>query len=112
MIREVSEFMGEMHCIIHPTYYPEGISNVLLEACATGRPIITTDRSGCREVVDDCKNGYKIPQKDAKALIQAIERFLSKSRNEKIEMGMKAREKVQSEFDRNIVVDKYEKELI
>ena len=112
MIREVSEFMGEMHCIIHPTYYPEGISNVLLEACATGRPIITTDRSGCREVVDDCKNGYMIPQKDAKALIQAIERFLSLSREEKVEMGKNAREKVKIGFDRLIVVRKYNDEIL
>lgn len=46
MIRDVATFMEEMNCIIHPTYYPEGLSNVLLEVCATGRPIITTNRSG------------------------------------------------------------------
>ena len=83
MIREVSEFMGEMHCIIHPTYYPEGISNVLLEACATGRPIITTDRSGCREVVEDGVNGYMIPQKNTSLLIEAINKFLILTHKEK-----------------------------
>ena len=51
MIRDVASFLENVHCVVHPTYYPEGISNVLLEACASGRPIITTDRSGCREVV-------------------------------------------------------------
>lgn len=111
MIRDVSGFMGEMHCIIHPTYYPEGISNVLLEACATGRPIITTDRSGCREVVEDGVNGYKIPQKDCRALVEAIEKFLGLSFDEKKSMGLNARTKVQCEFDRKIVVQKYVNEV-
>ena len=48
-------------CIVHPTYYPEGLSNVLLEACASGRPVITTNRAGCREVVDDGVNGFIVP---------------------------------------------------
>ena len=48
----------QMSCTIHPTYYPEGLSNVLLESAASGRPIITTNRSGCREVVDNGINGY------------------------------------------------------
>lgn len=111
MIREVSEFMGEMHCIIHPTYYPEGISNVLLEACASGRPIITTDRSGCREVVDDGINGYMIPQQDTDALVEGIERFLRLSYEEQRIMGINARRKVEMEYDRQIVVEKYVAEL-
>ncbi len=111
MIRDVAGFMGEMHCIVHPTYYPEGISNVLLEACATGRPIITTDRSGCREVVEDGVNGYMIPQKDSQALICAIEEFLSLNSNEKRQRGVNAREKVEREFSRELVVRKYVDEV-
>lgn len=111
MIRNVNDFMKEMHCIIHPTYYPEGISNVLLEACATGRPIITTDRSGCREVVDDGINGYMIPQKNSEGLILAITNFLNLSFDEQKKMGENARSKVEKEFDRKIVVEKYVKEV-
>ena len=111
MIRDVAGFMGEMHCIIHPTYYPEGISNVLLEACATGRPIITTDRSGCREVVDDGKNGYMIPCQNTESLIKAVEKFLKLTWKEKKEMGEEARRKVENEFDRQIVVEKYVEEV-
>lgn len=111
MIRDVTDFMGAMHCIIHPTYYPEGISNVLLEACATGRPIITTDRSGCREVVEDGVNGYMIPCQDAKALIEAIEKFLSLSWEQKKRLGMSARKTVEERFDRQIVVQKYVEEV-
>ena len=111
MIRDVTGFMGEMNCIIHPTYYPEGISNVLLEASATGRPIITTDRSGCREVIDDKVNGYMIPCQSSEKLIEAVESFLSLSWDEKKAMGQKAREKVEREFDRRIIVEKYVDEV-
>lgn len=107
MIRDVTGFMGQMHCVIHPTYYPEGISNVLLEASATGRPIITTDRSGCREVVDDGKTGYMIPCQSSKDLVDAIEKFLKLSWSDKKTMGLAARAKVEKEFNRNIVVQKY-----
>ena len=111
MIRNVSEFLKNIHCVVHPTYYPEGISNVLLEACASGRPIITTDRSGCREVVDDGVNGYMIPQKDSDALIEAIEKFINLSEDEKRSMGVEGRRKVEQKFDRQIVVDAYMKEI-
>ena len=111
MIKDVAGMMAQMHCIIHPTYYPEGLSNVLLEASATGRPIITTDRSGCREVVDDGINGYMIPCQDSKALIEAIEKFLNLSWNEKKKLGIAARTKVEREFDRQIVVEKYVEEV-
>lgn len=111
MIRDVASFMGQMHCIIHPTFYPEGISNVLLEASATGRPIITTDRSGCREVVEDGKTGYKISCQNSEELIKAVERFLELSWDEKKRMGIEARQKVEREFDRQIVVDRYVDEV-
>ncbi len=111
MIRDVMGFMGDMHCIIHPTYYPEGLSNVLLEACATGRPIITTDRSGCREVVVDGLNGYMIPCRSSEELIKAVNKFLNLSWDEKKIMGIEARHKVEREFDRQIVVEKYVNEV-
>lgn len=111
MIRDVTGFMGHMHCIIHPTYYPEGISNVLLEACATGRPIITTDRSGCREVVEDCINGYMIPCQSSDRLIAAIEKFLALPWDEKRIFGKNARKTVEDRFDRQIVVQRYLDEL-
>ena len=94
-------------CTIHPTYYPEGLSNVLLESSACGRPIITTNRSGCREVVDDGVNGYVVHEKDSVDLIEKIEKFLAKSVEERKEMGLAGRAKVEKEFNRAIVVKKY-----
>ena len=111
MLRDVAGFLDDIHCVVHPTYYPEGLSNVLLEASASGRPIITTDRSGCREVIDDGVNGYMIPQKDSKALIEAIDKFMQLDYESKKAMGIAGRRKVEKEFDRQIVVNKYLGEL-
>ena len=111
LIRDVSSFMKDMHCIVLPSYYPEGISNVLLEACATGRPIITTDRPGCREVVEDGINGFMIAQKDTDALVQAIEEFIRLSWQDKRRMGLNARRKVEREYDLQVVVDAYVREV-
>lgn len=98
-------------CTIHPTFYPEGMSNVLLESCACGRPIITTDRPGCIEIVDDGVNGFVVKQRDSADLIEKIEKFLSLSWEERRQMGLNGRTKVEKEFDRNIVIDKYLKEI-
>lgn len=106
-VRDVRQIHRQSHCTIHPTYYPEGLSNVLLESLACSRPIITTDRSGCREIVEDHINGFLIKQRDTENLIKAIERFISLPLEKKIEMGVNGRMKVEKEFDRKIVVKKY-----
>lgn len=111
LVRDMVEIYKQINCTIHPTYYPEGMSNVLLESCASGRPIITTDRSGCREIVEDGKNGYIIKQEDSQDLIEKIEKFLALSMEERKQMGICGRAKVEKEFDRQIVVDAYMKEI-
>ena len=107
MVSNIVDIHRFSSCTIHPTYYPEGISNVLLESCACGRPIITTDRSGCREVVDDGVNGFIVKQKDSMDLIKQIEKFLSLSWEERKQMGLAGRKKVEKEFNRQIVINKY-----
>ena len=111
MVRDVREILKNVHCTIHPSFYPEGISNVLLESCACARPIITTDRSGCREVVEDGVNGFVVKQRDSEDLIQKIEKFLALTHEQKMQMGLAGRTKVETEFDRKIVVNAYLKEM-
>ncbi len=98
-------------CTVHPSYYPEGMSNVLLESCACGRPVITTDRPGCREIVDDGVNGYLVKQRDSDDLISKVRQFLSLSREERKQMGIEGRKKVEREFDRQIVIEKYQEAI-
>lgn len=111
MQRDIRKVLARTHCTIHPSYYPEGMSNVLLESAACGRPLITTNRSGCREVVDNEVNGYIIEEKNTKDIIEKIEKFLNLKYQEKITMGLNGRRKIQGEFDRNIVIDAYIREL-
>lgn len=102
--KDMVPFFEMAHCIVHPSYYPEGMSNVLLEAAASARPIVATDRSGCRETVNDGETGYLIPIKDEDALVTAIDHFMSLSWEKKRDMGLAGRRKMEREFDRNIVV--------
>ena len=111
LVKDIAGIHRMSSCTVHPTYYPEGLSNVLLESCACARPIITTDRAGCREVVEDGKNGFVVKQKDTADLIEKIEKFLALSWEERRDMGLYGREKVEREFDRRIVVGKYMAEL-
>ncbi|MFS3928311.1 glycosyltransferase family 4 protein [Priestia flexa] len=107
MQSDVREFHKFAHCTIHPTFYPEGMSNVLLESAACGRPVITTDRSGCKEIVEKEQTGYIVRERDSLDLIKKIEMFLSLDNKEREKMGLLGREKVEKEFNRNIVVNSY-----
>lgn len=111
MQKDIRPFIEKSHCTIHPSFYPEGISNVLLESAACGRPVITTNRSGCRETVDDGINGYIVPIKDVDKLTEKVEQFINLPYEDKKKMGLAGRKKVEKEFDRNIVVNAYMKEI-
>lgn len=111
MVQDVRNILEHVHCTVHPSYYPEGISNVLLESASSGRPVITTNRPGCEEVVDDGKTGYIVPVKEVKPLIGAMKRFIALDWDIKRKMGLAARKKMELEFDRQIVVNEYIKEI-
>ena len=110
LVRDVREILKKVHCTVHPSFYPEGLSNVLLESCASARPIITTDRSGCKEVVDDGVNGFVVKQRDSIDLIKKLKQFINLPYEQKVQMGLAGRAKVEREFDRTIVVEAYLKE--
>lgn len=107
MINNVSEFLTNIDCVVHPTYYPEGMSNVLLEACASGRPIITTNRSGCREIVDDNINGYIVKERDSLDLFEKEMDIISLEKPRQQAMGLEGRKHVENNFSRDIIINKY-----
>ena len=111
LVDDMTSVYKEIDCTIHPTYYPEGMSNVLLESLACGRPIITTDRPGCKEIVDDGINGFIVKQKDLNSLINKIELFIKLSKEERKQLGINGRKKVEKNFNRNIVINKYLEEI-
>lgn len=73
---DVRPFLADAHIFVLPSYR-EGTPRTVLEAMATGRPIITTDAPGCRETVTDGDNGFLVPPHSADALTQAMVRFLA-----------------------------------
>lgn len=91
------------NCVVLPSYH-EGLSNVLLEASATGRPVITSDIPGCKEAVDNNKSGYLVEVKNADDLYEKMKKFVLLSLTEKSEMGRNARSKMENEFDKKQVV--------
>lgn len=109
--KNMKPFFEQCACLLHPSWYPEGMSNVLLETAASARPAITTDRAGCREVVEDGKTGFIVPVQDEPAFLRAVEKFLALPWEERKQMGLNARAKVEKEFDRQLVADTYVKEL-
>jgi glycosyltransferase involved in cell wall biosynthesis len=79
----------------------------LLEAAAMGRPIITTDAVGCREVVDDGVNGYLCKPRDANDLALKMRQMSELPASARSEMGRQGRQKMEREFDEKIVIGKY-----
>lgn len=78
--------------------YREGLPKSLLEAASLGKPIITTDAPGCREVIEDGISGLLVPPRDSQALAGAI-KTLVESEELRNQMGQKARERALSHFD-------------
>lgn len=107
----VGDFIKDSHCTIFPSYYAEGMANVLLESAASGRPIITTGLPGCGETVDDGVTGYIVRPKDISDVVSKIRKFISLSNDEKKAMGEAGRKKMERQFDRRIVVDAYVDEI-
>jgi len=111
LVKDTRPYLKDMHCTVHPSFYPEGISNVLLESCATGRPVITTDKAGCKDIVEEGKNGFIVRQQDTEDLIDKIEKFIQLPLAQKEEMGRRARIKMEREFNRNYVIKAYLHEI-
>ena len=101
---DVRNEIKEADCIINPTYH-EGMSNVLLEGAAMAKPLMASNIPGCREIVDNGVNGYLFEPKNEKNLIDTIEKFLTLNEIEKKKMGLASRQKVERNFDRNIVIE-------
>ncbi len=103
---QVHTVVARCDCLIHPSHH-EGMSNVLLEAAATGRVVLASDIPGCRETFDEGASGFGFEPGSAESIRKAMEKFLGLTRQERIEMGERGRAKVEKEFDRNIVAREY-----
>lgn len=107
---DMKPYIEAAHAVIHPSYY-EGMTNVVLEHSAMGRPCIGSDIPGVREGIEDGKTGYLFKVKDVDSLVEAVEKFISLPLFDKEEMGRAARRKMEAEFSRDIVTNIYLEEI-
>ena len=103
----IEVLMRDTTCVVLPSYYGEGVPRVLLEACASGRPIITTDNVGCRDVVEPGKNGWVVPPRDVVALTDAMRACADSRPEELAALGAGARRTAEAAFDERIVINAY-----
>lgn len=100
---DMKRFYAMADCVVLPSYH-EGMSNVLLEAAASGRPLITSDIPGCREAVEPGVSGYLCPARDADALYAAMRQFLELPPAQRTAMGCRGRERMERQFGKATVV--------
>ena len=100
---DMPEVFAACHIVCLPSYYGEGVPKVLLEAAACGRPIVTTDFQGCREVVHHGDNGLLVPPRDVAALSAALDKLIAAPALRDA-MGAAGRKLVVDEFSLDQVV--------
>ena len=98
---DVRPFLNDCHVFVLPSYH-EGMPRTVLEAMATGRPILTTDVCGCRETVENGKNGWLVPKADSQALAERMIWFL-KHPSQLAIMGNESRTLAEKRFDVELV---------
>lgn len=104
--KDVRPYIANADCVVMPSYR-EGMSNVLLEAASMARPLIATNVTGCRDIVEDGINGLLCKVKDGKDLADKMTTMMNLSAVERDMMGKKGREKMIREFDKKIVIQMY-----
>lgn len=105
--KNVPSFLKNEVVMVLPSYH-EGLNRSLMEGCAMGCPLITTDIPGCRELVDEGKNGYTVPSHDAVSLAMKIRHFINLPREQKQAMSVHSRTIAETRFDVRCVIKHYD----
>jgi galacturonosyltransferase len=108
--KDVHKFIKNSHVTVNPSYH-EGMSNVLLESASTGRPVLASNIPGCRETFDEGISGFGFEVKNVDSLVETLIKFIELPYEKKQSMGLAGRNKIEREFDRNIVVNAYLEEI-
>lgn len=103
---DVRELLQNSHIYAYPSYYKEGIPKSLIEAAAIGRPIVTTQNIGCKEVVENGVNGYLVSVKDAVAFAERIKTLID-DKNLRIKYGKASRDIAEKNFSLDDVIEKH-----
>ncbi len=104
-VDDIENVILDSDIVILPSHGGEGVPKILIESAAAGKPLVATDVSGCRDVIESGITGYLVPPKDADALASAIESLVNDA-DLRDRMGIAGRAKVSAEFDVKIVIKK------
>ncbi len=102
--QNVKRYISKSDCIVLPSYR-EAIARTISEGLAMAKPVITTDTAGCRETIEEGKNGFLVPVKEINSLALAMKKMIELPKEERIKMGKYGREKAIREFDDNLIAD-------
>lgn len=108
---DINDWIAKCNCTVLPSHGGEGVPNVLLESAAMGRICIGSNIAGTANVIDDGQTGYLFESGNVDELVTAIEKIINMSSEDRSAMGLAGHEKVEREFDRQIVVNRYVDEV-
>lgn len=100
---DIAKLIAQADVVVLPTTYGEGIPRILIEACAIGRPIVTTNLGGCKDICEDKVNGYLVSVDDVNGISEALENLYNNSEHI-INMGKKGRNLVESRFSNQFIL--------
>ncbi|MBY6069566.1 glycosyltransferase family 4 protein [Leisingera aquaemixtae] len=106
-VRDVIPYIRSADCVVLPSYYREGTPRILLESAACGRPVITTDMPGCRDVVADGTSGFLVRPRDAGSLSEAMLEIARMSLPARQGMGAAGRALIEAQYDERFVIQSY-----
>ncbi len=101
---DVRTCLSEADCFVYPSYYNEGVPRSLMEACSMELPVITTDNTGCRNLIQDGFNGFLCEKHDPFNLAIKMKNMMMLSTNERAIMGKNGRQIVTEKYNINKVV--------
>ncbi|RPI15809.1 MAG: glycosyltransferase family 1 protein [Lysobacterales bacterium] len=102
-VTDMPSLLESCHVVCLPTWYGEGVPKALIEGAAAGRPLVTTDIPGCRDVCADGVNGILVPPRDATALAAALRKLLADAPLRQA-MGRAGRERAVRRFGLDAVI--------
>lgn len=102
--KDVRPFINESHCFVLPSWH-EGMANTNLECAAMGRPVITSNIHGCMEAVEDGVSGFICEKQAAKDLYRVMKRFSEFSYDQRRDMGLAGRKRMEEIFDKKKVIE-------
>ena len=100
---DVKPFIEQSHCFVLPSWH-EGMANTNLECASMGRPVITSNIHGCLEAVEDGVSGFLCNKQDPNDLYRVMKKFIGLSFEQRKEMGLAGRKRMEKLFDKRVVV--------